>query len=113
MNNQTVELIEKKFISVDGVDHGILLEFFVPQIGWEMDYKGYIIQYKGKRRLVYSDHGSLYIKDNDMVPSYSNNNGDSPTKTPRDQNWCKQRISELHQYIIGIEKALAELKNND
>lgn len=115
---QKIEVVEKKLLVIDGIEYNIIKQFFVPQIGWELDYLAYIVEYEGKRRLVYSDHGDLRIKDQDMVPKAGQEHFSEDVKGPRDQNWVIVQIQQLENRISDFKEALdflqgAELKGEE
>ena len=59
-----MEIINKKFISIEGVLYEVLHEFSILHKGWELDYTGYIIKHDGEYKAIWSDHGTLYHEKN-------------------------------------------------
>ena len=51
-------------ITVDNISYEILEEFSVLHLGWECDYKGYLVDKNGKPKLVLTDHGRAYFAKN-------------------------------------------------
>lgn len=97
---QNIELLQKKVLIIDGVEYDIIKEFFVPQVGWELDYMAYIIEYEGERRLVYSDHGELYIIDKDLRDDLGR----------KDQNFIEITIEVQEEHIENLKEALKLLQ---
>lgn len=102
---ENIEILEKKVLIIDDVEYNIIKEFFVPQIGWELDYLAYIVEYEGKKRLVCSDHGTLYMKEQDMVPKVYQERYSEDNKIPRDQNWILLKIKDLESNIKDLKDA--------
>lgn len=101
---ENIEILEKKVLIIDDVEYNIIKEFFVPQIGWELDYLAYIVEYEGKKRLVCSDHGVLYMMDQDMVPNVYRYDSEN-FEIPRDQNWILLKIKNLENNIKDLKDA--------
>ena len=107
---QNIEVLDKRVLVINDVEYDIIEQIFVPHIGWELDYLAFIIEYEGKRRLVYSDHGELYIKGQDMVPKMCQEHYSEDDKIPRDQNWILLKIEDLEDYLEKFKEALEILQ---
>jgi hypothetical protein len=44
-----------------------LYEFEIAHVGWECDSNGWVCEHKGKRKLVLTDHGSMYVEADPTV----------------------------------------------
>jgi hypothetical protein len=103
---QNIEVLDKRVLVINDVEYDIIKEFFVPQVGWELDYMAYIIEYEGERRLVYSDHGELYIMDKDLRDDLGR----------EDQNFIEITIEMQEEHIENLREAwelLQEEKVNE
>ncbi len=53
-----------KVVTIDDENYPVIFEFPVLWQGWELDDVGYIIEYDGENRLVWSDHGEFKLISN-------------------------------------------------
>ena len=86
MGGNKLTKMDKKIIEAHG---RIIYEFEVLHTAWELDYKGWVVESSGVRKLILTNHGVTYVaKKSDL----------------------KKKIQEYNKTIKGTEKALKLLK---